>query len=87
MKLSQPIQIIAIIGSLFLAGCVTTKSETGKVVTIKPTREQMVAYAKTIVCKSFDPISYSQKMDTTITVEQIRKFNAALAAYGCTIKK
>jgi PBP1b-binding outer membrane lipoprotein LpoB len=84
----MPIRIIAIAGlSLLLAGCVTTTSKTGEVVSIKPTRAQMTAYAKTIVCKSFDPISYSKKMDTTITVEQIRKFNAALAAYGCVVVK
>jgi outer membrane lipoprotein SlyB len=80
------IRIIAITLSLLLAGCVTTKSNTGEVVSIKPTRAQMIAYASTIVCKSFDPISYSKKMDTTITVEQIRKFNAALASYGCKKK-
>jgi outer membrane lipoprotein SlyB len=80
------IRITAITLSLLLAGCVTTKSNTGEVVSIKPTRAQMIAYAKTIVCKSFDPISYSKKLDTTITVEQIRKFNAALAAYGCKKK-
>jgi outer membrane lipoprotein SlyB len=79
-------RIIAITLSLLLAGCVTTKSQTGEVVTIKPTRAQMVAYASTIVCKSFDPISYSKKMDTTITVEQIRSFNAKLASYGCKKK-
>jgi outer membrane lipoprotein SlyB len=79
-------RIIAITLSLLLAGCVTTKSNTGEVVTIKPTRAQMVAYASTIVCKSFDPISYSKKMDTTITVEQIRSFNAKLASYGCKKK-
>jgi outer membrane lipoprotein SlyB len=76
----------AIIISLLLAGCVTTKSQTGEVVSIKPTRAQMIAYAKTIVCESFDPISYSKKMDTTITVAQIRTFNAKLASYGCKKK-
>jgi hypothetical protein len=86
MTPSQTIRTIAITLSLFLAGCVTTKSQTGEIVTIKPTRAQMIAYASTIVCKSFDPFSYSKSMDTTITVEQIRKFNAALAAYGCTKK-
>jgi outer membrane lipoprotein SlyB len=80
------IRIIGITLSLLLAGCVTTKSNTGEVVSIKPTRAQMIAYASTIVCKSFDPISYSKSMDTTITVEQIRRFNAALAAYKCVKK-
>jgi outer membrane lipoprotein SlyB len=79
-------RIIAITLSLLLAGCVTTKSNTGEVVSIKPTRAQMIAYAKTIVCESFDPISYSKKMDTTITVEQIRTFNAKLKSYGCVKK-
>jgi hypothetical protein len=46
----------------------------------------MIAYAKTIVCESFDPISYSKSMDTTITVEQIRTFNAKLKSYGCVKK-
>jgi outer membrane lipoprotein SlyB len=80
------IRITAITLSLLLAGCVTTKSNTGEVVSIKPTRAQMIAYAKTIVCESFDPISYSKKMDTTITVEQIRTFNAKLKSYGCVKK-
>jgi outer membrane lipoprotein SlyB len=80
------IRITAITLSLLLAGCVTTKSNTGEVVSIKPTRAQMIAYASTIVCESFDPISYSKKMDTTITVEQIRTFNAKLASYGCKKK-
>jgi outer membrane lipoprotein SlyB len=80
------IRITAITLSLLLAGCVTTTSKTGEVVTIQPTRAQMTAFAKTIVCKSFDPISYSKKMDTTITVAQIRTFNAKLAAYGCVKK-
>jgi outer membrane lipoprotein SlyB len=80
------IRITAITLSLLLAGCVTTKSNTGEVVSIKPTRAQMIAYAKTIVCESFDPISYSKKMDTTITVGQIRTFNAKLASYGCKKK-
>jgi outer membrane lipoprotein SlyB len=87
MTPSQATRTIAITLSLLLTGCVTTKSKTGEVVTIQPTRAQMTAFAKTIVCKSFDPISYSKKMDTTITVEQIRKFNAALAVYGCVVKK
>jgi outer membrane lipoprotein SlyB len=80
------IRTTAIILSLLLAGCVTTKSKTGEVVTIQPTRAQMIAYAKTIVCESFDPISYSKKMDTEITAAQIRTFNAKLASYGCKKK-
>jgi outer membrane lipoprotein SlyB len=80
------IRTTAIILSLLLAGCVTTKSKTGEVVTIQPTRAQMIAYAKTIVCESFDPISYSKSMDTTITVEQIRTFNAKLKSYDCVKK-
>lgn len=72
--------LLAPLCPLILAACFLTPS-TG--ITIKPSRAQLEASTRKVVCGSFKPITYSAKRDTAETVRQIRGHNAALGSFKC----
>lgn len=80
MKLS--LLILTIATTLSLAGCKTT-GKVGDFITIKPSRAQIEAAAREVVCGSFEPLTFSQRGDTRETVSGIREHNAAYGTYDC----
>ena len=81
----RSLTILSIATSCFLGlsagtGCQTTSD--GMTV-VKPSRAQIESAAKAVVCKSFKPITFSGKNDTSETISQVRGHNAAWQSYGC----
>lgn len=68
--------------ALALSGCLIT-GKVGDFITIKPSAAQLSAAAKSVVCQSFSPITFSGSKDTAETVNQVRGHNAAYRSFGC----
>ena len=86
MTLSGAIRITATIGSLTLtagSGCQTMGKTSDGMTIVKPSPAQIESAAKAVVCKSFKPITFSGKNDTSETISQVRGHNAAWQSYGC----
>lgn len=69
--------LITATSSIALGGCWITKTA-NDIVTVKPTQFQLTEAHKSVICRSFTPITFSAKTDTRETIAQIRRFNAAL---------
>lgn len=74
---------LAMLLTTALTGCKTTPITGTNFVKLQPSQAQIDRAARTVVCDSFKPITFSGSKDTDLTIRQVRGHNAALGAYKC----